>query len=367
MLPYSTLFFDHVPVACLLLFSFERIHSTAAARPSGARAAWRLALAGALAGLAVVANYSAAFAVPCLAVYAFFRVAPRRRALAFLAGGLPVALLLGWYHWSSFGAPWATSYAHQNPEFVDPGARGLGVFGLPDWRAAAALSASARSGLFVTSPVLLAALLGGVLAWRSRRGRPELVLIGAVFGVFFVMNAAFNNWHGGSCFGPRYLIPTLPFLCLPLVEAFERTPRVAAAVALPSALVALTVTVINPQIPWRTWEVAGRTLLPAGLFERVEADPYERAVSANRVGVYEGQAYDFFEPGSPQARWSSFNLGELLWPEHPASVVPLVGVLSVAGAFALRRRRAPAAGREPDRGAPVEPDGAHGARAEGVT
>jgi hypothetical protein len=40
-----------------------------------------------------------------------------------------------------------------------------------------------------------------------------------LFGVvLLVINSAFRNWRGASCYGPRYLLPVAPILSLPFIH-----------------------------------------------------------------------------------------------------------------------------------------------------
>jgi hypothetical protein len=46
---------------------------------------------------------------------------------------------------------------------------------------------------------------------------PELVLCLAVIGYYFLLNASYFYWDGGSSTGPRHVTPALPFMVLPLL------------------------------------------------------------------------------------------------------------------------------------------------------
>ena len=65
-------------------------------------------------------------------------------------------------------------------------------------------------GLFVLSPLLLLAVLGWP-ALRRRAPAAAWLALGqlTVLALFF---AAFDGWHGGWCWGPRYLLPAVPLL-----------------------------------------------------------------------------------------------------------------------------------------------------------
>ena len=368
MLPYGTLFFDHVPVTVTLFASFAFL-LFAAGGAGGRRALLLPALAGACFGLAVLGNYAAALLLPLFAAYAWRRVGPRK-LVAFLVGGLPAALFLVFYHQRSFGTPWATSYTFQNQEFVSSGeGRLLGVFGLPQPGVAWDLLFSDWLGLFPTSPVLLLAAVAFPLAIaRARRTasgtrtggtRPELLLAAAILAIWLAMTSSFNHPHGGAAYGPRYLVPIVPFLALPLALAFRRFPWPSRVLALVSTGLLLWVTSMNPTVSWSATELLARSVTPTrwGRLEKPVDDPrrarhdFEWRVSGNVVGTYEGRAYQVFGPDSKEARGNSFNLGEMLFPESPASLVPLLLLLFGGTAWLLRRARAEEReGEAPDEG-----------------
>jgi len=230
--PFGTILFDHNLTAMLLLASFYWL------RPHTARPA----LAGFCAGFAVVTNYVAGGAVVALGLYALLAncpaMSPRewqwRRAIFYSLGGLLPAAMLGWYHFVNFGSPFALNNDFQNPLFKDP--RGsLGMFVVPhsseDFQrllyVSGILSISPYRGVFWLAPVLILGLCGLVCWLHEKTWVAEARLCIAVFGWFFLVNMSFNGYHGGYAAGPRYLIPGLPFLALPLALAFVRWKRTA--------------------------------------------------------------------------------------------------------------------------------------------
>jgi hypothetical protein len=66
---------------------------------------------------------------------------------------------------------------------------------------------------------------------------------------------------------------------------------------------------------------------------------FEGPVSANPMGMYEGWMYRGYGPGSRQARWNSFNVGELLFPQSRWSLVPLLLLELVLCGRAIRTAR----------------------------
>jgi hypothetical protein len=429
-------------------------------------------LAGFAAGLAVVTNYVAAGAVIALGLYALLAGPNRgpawgwRRTIMFALGGLPMAALLLYYNWACFGSPFALNNDFQNPIFADP--RGtMGMFGQPNPYVVALITLSPYRGIFWLAPILILGLVGWVIWLREGKLAAEARLGIAIFGFFFLVNASFNGYHGGFAAGPRYLVPGLPFLALPLVVAFGgRAPfvglgkalsvvsvvllslilvlriwpigftesvsfeaamiavffvlTIAAIVLLPlrqTALVLLALSigqhlllvatdaqnslavgghariddahrkddffcdlvldyagplfftgkdgpvlrelaaieieeldakleVEEPNEDVRRTQVEQRRREIDEAIERGDPHPFLLAairgpVSVNPVGVYDGLlGFGIFPMGSEQSNWSSFNLGEFVFPRSRWSLLPLVLVASGLLAFAMRHARA---------------------------
>jgi hypothetical protein len=341
MLPYATFLSDHVVVASLLLLAFRLL----LAPSGGAIRAAALFGAGSAAGLAVVVSNSAVLAVGALGAYAGWRCRPRRRTGWFLAGGvLPAALLAG-YHWTCFGDPFDLPQSHQLEQFQSARAPLLGIFSAPDWSLLPELLVGPYRGLLPFAPVLALALYGFGRMLAGRRRRAEAVLFGTIFLLFLVMNVSFNGWHGGSAFGPRYLIPTMPFLALPMGPAFARFRLLAVALGAFSVAVMGVVTAVDPHVEVTFRRPAGEFYLPLALGRTVEVGPFSLRgpVSAHPMGATGGDL-ELADPESRYAAWNSFNLGEFLFPRSWASLLPLLlgGGLLAGGLF---RRAARAAAR----------------------
>jgi hypothetical protein len=345
MFPFSTLFFDHVLVAGLLLWSLLLIvwaqkasaWSAEAMSARGRGAGWLL-VAGLLIGFGIMCNYLVTVCAILYSAYALWVLRPRGSVVwLWLGAVLPVALL-AWYHQVCFGSVLAISTAGQGSMFVSKGLW-LGQFGVPQIEILGKILFSEYRGLFFTSPVLLlAALAWGRMAWRKQI-QPELVLCGAVFVSFLAINSAFQGggttpWDSGWSFGPRYLIPGMALLAVALVPAFDWLPRTTGALAIGSVAIMLLGTAVDPQPPGEVLRPLTRYHLPLVtnhpllFYNNLISGP----VSANPIGVYEASYYRVFPPGSFQSRWNSFNLGELIFPESLLSLTPLL-VLLVGGVW----------------------------------
>ncbi len=54
-----------------------------------------------------------------------------------------------------------------------------------------------------------------------KRHTREARLIISLAAVMFFVTAAFTNWKGSACYGPRYLLPVLPLVSLPFVHFLD--------------------------------------------------------------------------------------------------------------------------------------------------
>jgi len=332
VLPFATALFDHVPTAAgafLAFYCVLRARGTGGAIASRRAALWLLA-GGLAAGFAVVSNYMAAALAAIVGGYAVSVVRPRRRAAWYVVGALPWAAFLAAYHELAFGSPFTVANLHAHEHFASEGEL-LGAFGAPEadvlWR----LLVSEHRGLLFTSPVLALALVPG-LWWLARRGRrAEAIVCLLAFLSLWLTNGAFNFWHAGWSIGARFLVPALPFLALGLAPVFDRLPRLTAATAAVSALMLLFATGVDMQPPPDFERPFRDYLLPLARGEEVTVarSPVSGRVSANGIGFYEGWYYSTFPRGSRQARWNSFNLGEVAAPGSPLSLLPIALFLAV--------------------------------------
>jgi len=229
--------FEHDGGACLAFLGFVL--------------AWRqrrrlmLVLAGLAAGAAVLFQYSTGLIALAVAVYVLLRAG--RRVGWFVLGGVPAALALAAYDTAAFGSPFHLSYRYEAGPLGSSQREGFFGMAVPSWHGLADTLVVDR-GLFVFSPVLLAAAAGLVLMYR-RGFRAEAVLAAVVTVVFVVSDAGYFLPYGGASPGPRFLTPAIPFLCLGLPFALER----ARAVVLALAAVSIVLTTVNAV----TWGVRG--------------------------------------------------------------------------------------------------------------
>lgn len=137
-------------------------------------------------------------------------VRQRRAWIGAIAIGAIGIGLVGLDQWSRFGDPWQTGRYDHYSWFQMPG-EGL----------LAMLVAPGRS-VWLYSPALLVALFGWPSFSRRRRAVALFCLV--TFATRLLVVSARSDWWGGWAIGPRYLLPIVPFLLLPLAELVEH-PR----------------------------------------------------------------------------------------------------------------------------------------------
>ena len=345
--PYATMLYEHDLVAVALLGAYLLA--------SGTLSPARLFGAGLCAGAAVLTSYLSVVAAAILLAYVAWRARRLAALAAFAAGTLPAVGLLAAYNLVCFGQLWTTNYAWENPLFNQSGGL-LELFGAPRWDVLIALLVSPARGLFAGTPVLVLGVVGLIVMLRRPKLKVDALLFGAMIVHVLLFNASFKAWHGGWTCGPRYLIPAIPFLALPIAVL---TPRLAwvrhALLAVSIAAMALA-TSVDPQPPaplsppWRVspvWSIDFPQFLDGrpGSFASAhwtdsELARYVEPVSANPSGIY-GAPEGLFEIGSPELRWSSFNVGEFLFPGSRLSLLPwLLLAACLAGVDRLRRKTA---------------------------
>ena len=208
--PYSNAFVGHQPAALFLFAAFAILFLF---RSGGASRRWLLA-AGFLLGCAAITEYQTVLIGATLAVYALLTARERIGALIRLsAGALPPVAILVVYDLAAFGTPLPVGYGY-SALWADVHGTGFLSLTYPKLDALWGITFGMHRGLFFLSPFLLFAIPGYAAIWRNRDRRPEFWVLALAPAAFFLFNASSAMWTGGFAVGPRYLVPSLPFLGL---------------------------------------------------------------------------------------------------------------------------------------------------------
>lgn len=319
---YSTVYFAQVPSALFLFLAFVWLDD----HP------W---LAGAAAGLSGLCFYFCIPAAIVLAIFAFLR--SRANAIRFILGGLPFAIALGIYQKNAFGSPWRSSL-ESSGLFTTQGAF-LGVLVRPSGIALWGITFSKFRGLFYISPVLLFAFVGAVIMIRRRAMLRELLLIAIVAFVFVLGTISFNGWHGGSAIGPRYILPIVPFLAIPMVFATSILRWLWIPLAAISIAINFLAAAVDPMPGQPIPAPVTDYYIPVFVHGRLPWLPNQPCghVAINPQAADELGPFTSYPPENRESLWASFNLGEFVFGQgRPWSVLPVV-VWMIGGAVAMRR------------------------------
>jgi hypothetical protein len=341
--PYATMMLEHVLVAAALIGAFYFAFEDPSPK--------RLFAAGACAGAAVVASYLSVVAVAALAAYVLWRRPRAAGAAAFAVGAAAPIAVLAAYNVACFGTIVAANYTWENPLFNQAGGGLAELFAAPRWDVLLALLVSPMRGLFVGAPVLVLGAAGLVAMLRRPRLHVEGLLCLAMIAHVLAFNISFTAWNGGWACGPRYLIPAIPFLVLPMVVVSPPAWLGRTLLAISIAGMSLA-TIVDPQPPptntavWTSspiWTVDLPQLVHGkpGAFANAHWPPallsmYAEPVSANPKGFYSGAPGRLFPLGSEQTKRNSFNAGEVLFSGSSASVLPWLALAALFG-FLMRR------------------------------
>jgi hypothetical protein len=325
---YATLFWGHALTGACLLFAL----AAGLMLQSNERRdfLWGVAV-GLSAGWATVSEYPAAPASVILAVFAMAQVWPGgwlrrgRTAIGIVAGALACIAVLMVYQYRAFGSVLHPSYAYYQ-EGAFPWMK-HGYMGLtyPRIEVMLKLLFGCRRGLFVGSPILVAAPFGLRMLWKNRATRAAAAAASAVAGYYFLFNASFSAWDGGWSYGPRYLSAGLPLLCVGLAPAWSsanpRWRRILAALAICSGLFSLMAVSTTVQPPDQFRCALFQLLVPS--------------FWAGKLSLNQGSMLTPSEMAGGQAH-GAFNLGELAGLHGLPSLIPLFVMWSLA-AFLWRR------------------------------
>lgn len=223
---YSNNMLGHQIASFLLVAAFYLLFQAG----RGVRTTRYALLAGFALGSVVITEYQTALIAGALALYAIYKLRDWKLIVSMGIVGLPPILLAAYYNYSIFHTPLPVGYLY-SPLYSDLHHTGFISLTYPKIDALLELMFGVRRGLFLISPFLLLCLPGFVYFARAPKWRAEfLVCLWSVIS-FWVFNSSSAMWQGGFAVGPRYLLPMLPFMVMPIAFALVHARAVWARLA----------------------------------------------------------------------------------------------------------------------------------------
>ena len=209
---YAGVFMSHVLAGALLCASYILVIER------------RLpVLCGVLLGLAVVAEFPTALALPIWA-WAIARRG-RRQLILFALGGLPCAFALLFYNHAITGTFTKMPYDFIADSTFSEMRSGYGL-NLPRPEAIWGLLFSTYRGMFFYAPALIVVAFAYLLTRGPRVVRETFSTpLGILSVCYLLLISSYFMWWGGWAYGPRHLIPVAMLLFYEGIPALARTGR----------------------------------------------------------------------------------------------------------------------------------------------
>ncbi len=322
---FATLLFGHALAGACLLLAFAAALVLQDTRPGVGELKWGVAV-GLAAGWATVTEYPAAPASAILVVFALALVWSRRwpsrwrAAVGVGTGAIACAAVLMAYQYVAFASPFQPGYAHYESGAFPWMQHGFLGITYPKPLVLLKLLFGGHLGLFVLSPVLIAAPFGIRRLWRQERARTIAMAAAAVPLYYWLFNGSFSGWHGGNTYGPRYMLPGIPIVCIGLAPVYAAAGRNLRRILLfgmswgiALSLMAEATTVQPPQ------------MMRFPVVQLIWPSFWSGHLSLNQ--------YSMLAAGDdPTGRLhGAFNLGQLIGLPGLSSLIPLIIVWGLAG------------------------------------
>jgi hypothetical protein len=176
--------------------------------------------AGIFSGMGLLTKVTFALDVVLLGLYlvkTLWKRSPRHIRNSLLQFALPIVaagLVIFWYNYTRFGNIFDTGYGQEAT---------LSGFSTPLYVGLYGILFSSGKGFFWFTPLAIL----GLIAFKKfiLQYRREAFLFVAIVAVHLLLSAKFKSWAGEGSWGPRYLVPIVPFLLLPIGSLLQNGRR----------------------------------------------------------------------------------------------------------------------------------------------
>ena len=331
---YATLYMEHAAVAGSLMLAF----TAAVGRADGERPYQRyqgrlLWSVGLWTGFAVICELQAA--VPAAFIVLFALDAVRRRSphdasravVSIVSAGMILGVVLLAYNALAFGSPFHIGYTSE--EGFEELHKGFFGISYPTWDALYGILFSSFRGLLRLAPLVAIMPIGLFALAKTPAHRRPVIVAAAIAAFYLLLNASYHYWEGGWAYGPRQLMPALPFLALGLAPLWDSWGRIGRVVLTAGWIWGAALTLIavstTPQPP------APAEMMPAPVSELLWPAFKDGDLSLNNQSFVTDRAQAARLRGHPELH-AGWNLGEIaglhgLWSLLPLGLVWLVAAI----------------------------------------
>lgn len=178
-------------------------------------------LVGLLFSLAVITEYPVVPFLTVILIWAFIKMPTRWQLYRVILAGIPLGIIFMAFNYLTFETIMPVGYNY-SINWQEEHQTGFLSLTMPNLARFYGLSFSPIRGIFVLSPFLLLFFPGAYAMWKQRRDQQDVLIVCVLMVIgFFFYNGSSIMWWGGFTVGPRYLIPMLPFMVLPISFAFN--------------------------------------------------------------------------------------------------------------------------------------------------
>ncbi len=287
--PYSTQFVGHQLAAVFLFCCFLTLlrwrrsldcNMSPCLRFTGSPSL--LFYAGLFGGLAVAADYQVLLILGLLFLFTVFSIRRPLDVLIFTIGCVPGVFFVLLYNYACFGDILSFPYAHEAMPIARQ-VQSQGLFGIqvPQLVPFLMLLVSPFRGLFFVSPFLLLAIPGlyslaekdfesdGLETSIGVSSKRLFWLCLSMVLVYMLLISSYRAWAGGAGYGPRFLIPVIPFFIPPIASLMTRERKgygiVLGILVVYSVLLHFVATAAGASAHEHLWNPVREFLLPSFL------------------------------------------------------------------------------------------------------